>query len=244
MYRPHDGLVHYKGTKLHPRFGIDHQLLPSVDFLALWVGHVLLRYEITIRCYGALSTTFRKRVGWIESPPVKDPPREAFAPLPSASATERAEGQHIPPPPANPNVPQDEESDFTKKSRRNWAKLIAKVYFNDPCLCRSCGKEMKIIAAIASPGQDDVIEKVLRHMKIWPSAATASRFPPPPGVRRSPARVSPTVEAGAKSPRPSPWEARSAEVPRRRPVSRGADRPRAKFRGIRGRPALGRRVLR
>ena len=89
-YRPHDGLVHYKGTKLHPRLGIDHQLLPSVDFLALLVVHVPLRYEITIRCYGALSTTFRKRVGWVESPPVNEPPRMAFAPLPPAPPSHAA----------------------------------------------------------------------------------------------------------------------------------------------------------
>jgi hypothetical protein len=41
-YRWEEGLVHYQGTRLHPRLGIDHQLLPPVDFLALLVGHVLL----------------------------------------------------------------------------------------------------------------------------------------------------------------------------------------------------------
>ena len=70
-------------------------------------------------------------------------------------------------------MPGDEESDFTKKRRRNWAKLIAKVYFDDPQLCASSGERMKIVAATlrsrtacAPPGQA--------------SAATASRFPPPP----------------------------------------------------------------
>ena len=100
-YRAQNGLVQYRGTKVHPRLGIDHQLLPSVDFLALLVGHVLLRYEITKRTYGALSTTFRKRVGWVATPPVKEPPREAFAPLPSAPPAERAAGQYSLPPPAN-----------------------------------------------------------------------------------------------------------------------------------------------
>jgi len=45
--------------------------------------------------------------------------------------------------------------------RRNWARLIAKVYLEDPQLCRTCGKLMPIVAAITSPGQDDVIEKML-----------------------------------------------------------------------------------
>src|SRR4030095_7375047 len=46
------------------------------------VGHVLLRYEVTIRSYGALSTTFRKQVGWVDAPPVSEPPK-AFLPAPS-----------------------------------------------------------------------------------------------------------------------------------------------------------------
>ena len=43
-YRAEEGLVHYQGTKLHPRLGVDHQLLPPLEFLALLVSHVLLRY--------------------------------------------------------------------------------------------------------------------------------------------------------------------------------------------------------
>ncbi len=65
-----DGMVHYQGTKFHPRLGIDHQLVTPVEFLALLVPHVLLKYEITLRSYGALSTTFRRKVGWTAEPPV------------------------------------------------------------------------------------------------------------------------------------------------------------------------------
>ncbi len=43
-----DGLVHYRGN-WHPGLGRDHQLLPAIDFLALLVPHVLLRYEVSIR---------------------------------------------------------------------------------------------------------------------------------------------------------------------------------------------------
>ena len=70
-YRP-DGMVHYKG-KFHPGLGRDHQLLGGVEFLAMLVPHINLRYEVTIRTYGALSTTIRKKFGWIkeeeDSPP-------------------------------------------------------------------------------------------------------------------------------------------------------------------------------
>ena len=82
-----DGMVHYQGTKVHPRLGTDHQLLPALDFLALLVPHIALRYEVSIRSYGALSTTFRKKAGWIQRPPVQVPPAQAktvsgFHPLP------------------------------------------------------------------------------------------------------------------------------------------------------------------
>ena len=53
-------MVHYQGTRFRPRLGLDHQLLAPVEFLALLVPHVPLKYEITLRLYGALSTTFRR----------------------------------------------------------------------------------------------------------------------------------------------------------------------------------------
>ena len=31
-----DGMVHYQGTRFHPRLGIDHQILPPIEFLASW----------------------------------------------------------------------------------------------------------------------------------------------------------------------------------------------------------------
>lgn len=74
-----DELVHYRGTKVHPRLGTDHQLLSPVDFLAMLVPHTMtLRYEVTIRCYGAASTTTRRRLGWILQPPVHRPPPESL----------------------------------------------------------------------------------------------------------------------------------------------------------------------
>ena len=39
-----DGLVHYTGN-FHPSLGRGHQLLPPMEFLALLVPHVLLRFQ-------------------------------------------------------------------------------------------------------------------------------------------------------------------------------------------------------
>ena len=59
-----DGRAHYRGN-LHPGLSTDHRLVSGVEFLALMVPHVLLRYQVVIRSYGAVSTTIRRQLGWI-----------------------------------------------------------------------------------------------------------------------------------------------------------------------------------
>jgi hypothetical protein len=153
-----DGLVHYRGH-YHPGLGRDHQLLPAVDFLALVVPHVFLRWEVSIRTYGAISTTIRKRFGWIKTDAPSTPQVTVVEP----------------------------EGEFLKVRRRSWARLIARTWLEDPSLCPSCGKEMKVLAAITSPAQDDVIEKILRARKEWDPPwlkARSARGPPEtPGLK-------------------------------------------------------------
>jgi hypothetical protein len=43
-----DGRAHYRG-KFHPGLGRDHQLVSGVEFLAMLVPHIALRYEVRIR---------------------------------------------------------------------------------------------------------------------------------------------------------------------------------------------------
>ena len=61
----------------------------------------------------------------------------------------------------------EEESEFVKLRRKSWARLISRVYLEDPSLCRSCQKPMGIISALTSPHQDEAIEKILRHREQW-----------------------------------------------------------------------------
>ena len=126
-------MVHYQG-KFHLRLGIDHQLLPPVEFLAMLVPHVALKYEVTVRSYGALSATFRKRSGWIQQPPTDEPPRLAIAGPPGVS---HPEPPRPPPPldspltsrPGSASCPQhDEDSDFIRPRKRGWAKLTSKIW--------------------------------------------------------------------------------------------------------------------
>jgi hypothetical protein len=209
-YRP-DGMVHYQGTRFHPRLGIDHQLLSALEFLALLIPHVLLRYEVTIRSYGAVSTSFRKKVGWIAEPPVKAPPPEwspqaespqepqpqpeSAAPLAQDLEVEEVES----PTTIAAQREDDRDDDFQRSRRRGWAKLIAKVYLEDPQLCATCRKPMRITAALSSPEQDDVIERILRHLELWDppwkrQRAQRARAPPAPSpVEEARSRAEPEI---------------------------------------------------
>jgi hypothetical protein len=190
-----DSMVLYQGNKVHPRLGTDHQLVTPIEFLAMLVPHVLLRFEVTIRCYGAISTTFRRKIGWIKNPPVNAPP-------PTKNPTTNF--LHLPPQPAPPPIPigpspspidsivpvkPQQESEFSRNRRRTWARLIAKVYMERPDLCTSCKKPLEIVSAITSPAQDDVIERILRYLNLWDppwKRNRKARGPPPSHHRQAP----------------------------------------------------------
>jgi hypothetical protein len=61
----------------------------------------------------------------------------------------------------------------SRQLRRNWARLIRKIYEVDPLLCPKCQGTMKIIAFIE---QQEVIMKILRHLNLWD---THNHDPPP-----------------------------------------------------------------
>jgi hypothetical protein len=105
------------------------------------VALVALRFECRIYSYGALSTTIPRALGWIHKDPQEANPPEV--------------------------VVAEEESEFVKLRRKSWARLISRVYLEDPSLCRSCQKPMGIISALTSPHQDEAIEKILRHREQW-----------------------------------------------------------------------------
>jgi len=59
-----------------------------------------------------------------------------------------------------------------KTFRKNWARLIQKIYEIDPLTCPKCSSEMRVIAVI-----DDkkIIKKILKHLDLWD---VKSRPPP------------------------------------------------------------------
>jgi hypothetical protein len=59
-----------------------------------------------------------------------------------------------------------------KEFRKNWARLIQKIYQVDPLLCPKCQDPMKIIGFIEN---NEIIEKILWHLGLW---ETRSHDPP------------------------------------------------------------------
>ncbi len=116
------------------------------------VPHIALRYEVKIRTYGALSTTIRKRFGWIH---------EEESSAPDVITVQQ----------------EEEESEFVKVRKRNWARLIRKVWIEDPELCQKCGSRLEVLSALSSPAQDDVIEKILRCRREWSPPWERARQP-------------------------------------------------------------------
>jgi hypothetical protein len=70
-------------------------------------------------------------------------------------------------------LPEPDQDDFRRHRRRAWARLIRKVWCADPLVCPKCSGPLRIISFIEN---SCVIEKILRHLKLW---APPERPPPP-----------------------------------------------------------------
>ena len=72
-----------------------------------------------------------------------------------------------------PSILESEGS--SKEYRKNWARLIQKIYEVDPLTCPKCSGIMKVISVIEDK---DVIKKILKHLGLWERKAR----PPPKAV--------------------------------------------------------------
>ena len=62
-------------------------------------------------------------------------------------------------------VPALVDSDISKKKfRKNWSRLIQKIYNVDPLLCPKCKGSMRIISFMEDAA---VIKKILKHLNLW-----------------------------------------------------------------------------
>jgi hypothetical protein len=65
-----------------------------------------------------------------------------------------------------------ESDESSKERRKNWARLIQKVYEVDLLTCPKCFGKMKAISVIED---EEVIKKILKHLGLWDKKAR----PPP-----------------------------------------------------------------
>jgi hypothetical protein len=70
-------------------------------------------------------------------------------------------------------VPALIDSDISPQAfRKNWARLIQKIYNVNPLLCTKCSGSMRIISLIDDA---EIIKKILKHLDLW----DVKRKPPP-----------------------------------------------------------------
>ena len=74
----------------------------------------------------------------------------------------------------------------SREFRKNWARLIQKIYEIDPLTCPKCSGKMKIISVIEN---EDVIKKILQHLGLWEKDAR-----PPPKIEKPSKLMDPVID--------------------------------------------------
>ena len=80
-----------------------------------------------------------------------------------------------------------DREELSMAHKRNWARLIQKIYEVDPLTCAKCRGRMRIIAFIEEP---EIVKKILKHLGLWDQN--------PPYLRRVKARPPPKLRPAAE----------------------------------------------
>jgi len=144
QYQTETGQIQYRTNKGLTR------CLDALDWIALVTSHIPDPHQQMVRYYGRYSNASRGKR------------RKQSLPPPRATAVD-----------SSPQ-PQSPAQHFARRRRRNWARLLKKIYEADPLTCPSCGSQMEIIAFIQ---EWSVIRKILQHLQLW---ERPPRSPPPP----------------------------------------------------------------
>jgi len=142
-YDDNNGQIEYETTK-----GV-HRSMDALDWIALVTSHIPDPNEQTVRYYGRFSNAAR---GKRRKKALGQPATDEANSVPEPDSTARH---------------------FARDRRRNWARLLKKIYEIDPLTCFRCGGQMDVIAFIEGPS---IIRKILQHLGLWDRPA---RSPPP-----------------------------------------------------------------
>jgi len=127
-------------TTYNPYFGENLKLFAVTDFIAELTAHIPPKGVHYIRRYGVYSSRTRSR--WSRLPHI----------LRLCQKTAEAGDQD-----RSPAAQQVSPS----RASSTWARLISKVYGEDPFVCRACGHQMKVLAVITDPLE---VDRILRHL--------------------------------------------------------------------------------
>lgn len=144
-----DGAVaRYRHKQATP---LDGEAFDREDLLARLLMHVPEPRLHLVRYYGHYSSAARaqRRTG--------ETVGEAAAEAPNTAAT---------------SAEQEPSSAERRRLRRQWARLIRRIYEADPLLC-DCGNEMRVISFLTDP---PVVDKLLKHLEL--KASATQRGPP------------------------------------------------------------------
>jgi hypothetical protein len=80
-----------------------------------------------------------------------------------------------------------ESDESSKERRKNWARLIQKIYEVDPLTCPKFSGKMKVISVIED---QDVIKEILKHLRLW----EVNPRSPPRNAKSQPLSTEPHID--------------------------------------------------
>lgn len=154
-YNEENGTVIYR-SRMHAKTKRNFEIFSAEDFIAAITQHIPEKGFQMVRYYGCYSNRAR-----------------------GERTKRRAEGADLE---NSAEVEVIDVSDYQPRRlpSKKWRELIKKVWEVDPMNCPRCGSEMRMVALI---DDHEVIEKILRHLDLWPEEALPARAPPEPIIQ-------------------------------------------------------------
>jgi transposase-like protein len=149
-YNEENGTVIYR-SRMHAKTKRNFEVFSAEDFIAAITQHIPEKGFQMVRYYGWYSNRARGERA------KKQP--------------EAAEGQN----PVSVEIIDVSDYQPRRLPSKKWRELIKQVWEVDPLDCPRCGAEMKLVALI---DDNEVIERILRHLNLWPQNSLPARAPP------------------------------------------------------------------
>ena len=149
---PASGSILYR-SGMNKRIGRNFEVFTPCDFIAAITQHIPDKSFQLVRYYGWYSNKMRRRRA-------KQADEEA-----------QTEGDAV-------EVIDVSAHEPRRIPSKKWRELIKKVWEADPLRCSKCSREMRIVSLI---DQEDVIERIPRHLGLWQEGVRVHSGTDPPG---------------------------------------------------------------